>query len=579
MGSRTAFTARKCLKRIMVAGILGLPWIAAAFPIDDFGPAPGQPRDGVSLVSGETTAAVTSRVDLGLSCSILGGARTIKLSTCPLPGPLFTNRGENCEEYAFCGTTNPNQNTAAKSCLTPEGTRIQSNDPQLYGCFYPHFHRSDQWNFLPVHPFQVSPNFFRFQVQNGASPRGWIFWDGDGDPTTLNKVGLGGINLFCGEGTELEVRIMGFIRPTNLNPTLPPKLTFTVFDLQGRTSSASIPLNRDIEDEVVSLPFNSFVGGADLSQVGAIELFFDTYFSDREDNPKNPWNIDPNFHGYGTDLAINLGFVRTNSGLSRYPAACGGNATPNFCPTSTPTPTCTPISVARTATPTRTPLTTATPTRTNTPSTGPGVTPTVTSTVTPIPTSLSEIPTPPPSPTMTRTPTGSPTGTVFETPTATVSLTPTSTVTSLASPVPCTDVSVRDQQFAIDSTAAAQRNRIRSLVRQVKRDEFISNRTASRLLRSAEANYKDSWSTVWSLPGTVVRCSSTAGCTQVNFRSRLGSLVRKTNANIRLVKEIIRLVPKRSQSRYKRFQTKVNDLVKENLVQINKLPTETIQCG
>jgi len=101
---------------------------------------------------------------------------------------------------------------------------------------------------------------------------GTIVWDGNDDPTVLDTMGLGGIDITQNNGSTLDSILMDII-----SADLPGlEVNFTIYDMNSNTSSIS-----RIFDTSISTPqeetffFDDFSGNADFTNVGAIKLTLD----------------------------------------------------------------------------------------------------------------------------------------------------------------------------------------------------------------------------------------------------------------------------------------------------------------
>lgn len=123
----------------------------------------------------------------------------------------------------------------------------------------------------PTNPFLSS----EFSVFNGEASfnndayvtgAGRIRWDGNNDSGTLNPLGLGGIDITG--GSLLDSLFMDVIfADLGLN------MTFTIYDMDSNSSSISRTLNSNIStSQEEAFLFTDFVGTADFTNVGAIEL-------------------------------------------------------------------------------------------------------------------------------------------------------------------------------------------------------------------------------------------------------------------------------------------------------------------
>ena len=95
---------------------------------------------------------------------------------------------------------------------------------------------------------------------------GRIRWDGNNNSGTLNPLGLGGIDIT--DGNVLDSLFMDVIfADLGLN------MTFTIYDMDSNSSSISRILNSNIStSQEEAFLFQDFVGTADFTNVGAIEL-------------------------------------------------------------------------------------------------------------------------------------------------------------------------------------------------------------------------------------------------------------------------------------------------------------------
>jgi hypothetical protein len=106
---------------------------------------------------------------------------------------------------------------------------------------------------------------FHLAQASGSSSVIEISWDGaDGDASTLNSSGLGGINLSAGSQNAFLLGLHALDQSVDL--------TLTVYS--GANSSVlTLPLPGGlVAPQFISLPFNAFVGTANFASVGAIKL-------------------------------------------------------------------------------------------------------------------------------------------------------------------------------------------------------------------------------------------------------------------------------------------------------------------
>lgn len=91
-------------------------------------------------------------------------------------------------------------------------------------------------------------------------------WDGlDTDPDFVDFTGLGGIDLTAGGDNAFEIGLVF--------DDLPASLMMTVHSMDGSSSSVTFPGTGLIFTEIsIFIPYETFFGSADFSNVGAIEL-------------------------------------------------------------------------------------------------------------------------------------------------------------------------------------------------------------------------------------------------------------------------------------------------------------------
>lgn len=103
----------------------------------------------------------------------------------------------------------------------------------------------------------------------GSSGTGTVTWDGnDGDASTVDTSGLGGIDLTDG-GTNDGFLIKLLSADANLS------ITLNVWDMAGNLSSLDVLFTTSLVEYSAFLYLDGFVGGADLTNVGAIQLVLD----------------------------------------------------------------------------------------------------------------------------------------------------------------------------------------------------------------------------------------------------------------------------------------------------------------
>ena len=105
-----------------------------------------------------------------------------------------------------------------------------------------------------------------FNNDAGITGTGMIRWDGVNNSQTLNPQGLGGINITQGNLDSISMDVIS-ADLAGLD------MTFTIYDMNSNSSSISRMLNSSMStsQEEVFL-FQDFVGTADFTNVGAIEL-------------------------------------------------------------------------------------------------------------------------------------------------------------------------------------------------------------------------------------------------------------------------------------------------------------------
>ena len=100
-----------------------------------------------------------------------------------------------------------------------------------------------------------------------------VTWDGvDGDETTLDATGLGGVDLTDG-GIHNAIAISLFFADSNA------VMDFNVYTDGANASTLQLALPGGANNELLILPFSDFTtllgAGADFTNVGAIEMFID----------------------------------------------------------------------------------------------------------------------------------------------------------------------------------------------------------------------------------------------------------------------------------------------------------------
>jgi len=105
-----------------------------------------------------------------------------------------------------------------------------------------------------------------FNNDAGITGTGMIRWDGVNNSQTLNPQGLGGINITQGNLDSISMDIM-------LADIAGLDMTFTIYDMNSNSSSISRTLNSStLTSKAETFLFQDFVGTADFTNVGAIEL-------------------------------------------------------------------------------------------------------------------------------------------------------------------------------------------------------------------------------------------------------------------------------------------------------------------
>ncbi len=125
-------------------------------------------------------------------------------------------------------------------------------------------------NFLETR-LKVDNGVLSFSNNVGTLGAGLIVWDGDDDPSTVNSTGLGGIDITQDGGTNLD----GFFLDILSADLGGLELAFTVYDTNSNTSSLSQVFDTPVSNSSplnASFLFSNFVGNADFTNVGAIEL-------------------------------------------------------------------------------------------------------------------------------------------------------------------------------------------------------------------------------------------------------------------------------------------------------------------
>lgn len=114
---------------------------------------------------------------------------------------------------------------------------------------------------------QVTGGALAFSNIDQARGQGIITYDGDDDPTSLDRFGLGGIDLNIGTDPFFAFEVQEFDRNVFIQ--------VDAFDILGNQVSFSETLTTGFNP---NLPFSQLVGdaGFDFSQVGALQFFVDS---------------------------------------------------------------------------------------------------------------------------------------------------------------------------------------------------------------------------------------------------------------------------------------------------------------
>lgn len=102
----------------------------------------------------------------------------------------------------------------------------------------------------------------------GTAGSGTLTWDGDDDPTTVDTNGLGGIDITSNSGWALD-RFVFDIVSTDLPGV---DIAISVFDTNGNQSVLGTALGTVTSPVSQEFLFDDFVGTADFTNVGAIQL-------------------------------------------------------------------------------------------------------------------------------------------------------------------------------------------------------------------------------------------------------------------------------------------------------------------
>jgi hypothetical protein len=125
-------------------------------------------------------------------------------------------------------------------------------------------------NFLETR-LRVDNGVLSFSNNVGTLGAGLIVWDGNDDPTTVDSTGLGGIDITQNGGTDLD----GFFLDILSADLAGLELAFTVYDTNNNTSSLAQIFDTPVSSAsplTAGFLFSDFVGNADFTNVGAIEL-------------------------------------------------------------------------------------------------------------------------------------------------------------------------------------------------------------------------------------------------------------------------------------------------------------------
>lgn len=118
------------------------------------------------------------------------------------------------------------------------------------------------------------PDHLDFGTLSGSSGLGRVVWDGaDGNATTLNATGLGGVDLTANSADRITL-----LAGTELGG----EVTINIYSSAGQVSRSTFAIpatNMALATASVSILFSSFTpvsgGGADFTDVGAIELILE----------------------------------------------------------------------------------------------------------------------------------------------------------------------------------------------------------------------------------------------------------------------------------------------------------------
>ncbi|ESA32299.1 repeat domain protein [Leptolyngbya sp. Heron Island J] len=125
-------------------------------------------------------------------------------------------------------------------------------------------------NFLETR-LRVDNGVLSFSNNVDTLGAGSIVWDGNDDPTTVDSIGLGGIDITQSGGTDLDGIFLDILSADLAGL----ELAFTVYDTNNNTSSLAQIFDTPVANSsplTAGFLFSDFVGNADFTNVGAIEL-------------------------------------------------------------------------------------------------------------------------------------------------------------------------------------------------------------------------------------------------------------------------------------------------------------------
>jgi|GEM_PF-4269831 len=154
----------------------------------------------------------------------------------------------------------------------------------------------------------------------------------------------------------------------------------------------------------------------------------------------------------------------------------------------------------------------------------------------------------------------------------------------------CEDKDITATQFALDSNMTKYVHKAKKIVYRLKKRRGRATRAEKALLQQIDGLHLDAWAAVWSIPSTIVTCSTHPTCSQDSYAQFINAYTAANNNALTFSLELLQnlndyltskveFTNKKAKRRLRKLRNCIIDLNKENESLIQSIPTSGSVCS